>query len=33
VQKFLNEHLDFNVSQENKIEPLFVFKRLFDFKG
>lgn len=33
VQKFLNEHLDFNVEQENKIEPLFVFKKFFDFKG
>ena len=33
VQKFLNEHLEVNVSQESKIEPLFVFKRLFDFKG
>ncbi|MBZ7930695.1 hypothetical protein H2268_00140 [Campylobacter sp. RM12910] len=33
VQKFLNEHLKFNVIQDNKITPLFVFKKLFDFKG
>ncbi|MBZ7970019.1 hypothetical protein H2250_03105 [Campylobacter sp. RM3125] len=33
VQKFLNEHLQFNVIQDNKITPLFVFKKLFDFKG
>lgn len=33
VQKFLNENLNFNVFQDSKIEPLFTFKRLFDFKG
>lgn len=33
VQKFLNEHLKFSVFQEKNIQPLFVFKKLFDFKG
>lgn len=33
VQKFLNEHLDFSVFHDDKIQPLFVFKKLFDFKG
>ncbi|MGH2267577.1 hypothetical protein [Campylobacter taeniopygiae] len=33
VQKFLNEHLNFSVTQDNKIAPLFVFKKLSDFKG
>ncbi|TKX29994.1 hypothetical protein [Campylobacter estrildidarum] len=33
VQKFLNEHLNFNVMQDTKFEPLFTFKKLFDFKG
>ncbi|MEE6541754.1 hypothetical protein VWN01_09075, partial [Campylobacter coli] len=33
VQKFLNEHLQFNVLQDKNIQPLFVFKKLFDFKG
>ena len=33
VQKFLNEHLEFNVLHTSKIEPLFVFKRLSSFKG
>ncbi len=33
VQKFLNENLKFSVFQDSKVTPLFVFKRLFDFKG
>ncbi|MDX2323307.1 hypothetical protein IRA69_03515 [Campylobacter hepaticus] len=33
VQKFLNKYLDFNITQENDIKPLFVFKKFFDFKG
>ncbi|HIC9365571.1 TPA: hypothetical protein ACW4I4_001517, partial [Campylobacter coli] len=33
VQKFLNEHLQCNVLQDKNIQPLFVFKKLFDFKG
>lgn len=33
VQKFLNEHLEINVSQDKNIQPLFIFKKLFDFKG
>lgn len=33
VQKFLNEHLQINVLQDKNIQPLFVFKKLFNFKG
>ena len=33
VAKFLNEHLEFSVFTEAKIEPLFVFKKFSDFKG
>jgi len=33
VRNFLNEHLEFNVLQDKTIEPLFIFKKLFDFKG
>ncbi|TKX32472.1 hypothetical protein [Campylobacter aviculae] len=33
VQKFLDKHLSFSITQDTKIEPLFVFKKLFDFKG
>lgn len=33
VQSFLSAHLEIPVYQKNGIEPLFTFKKLFDFKG
>lgn len=33
VQRFLNENLKFSVFEDSKIQPLFIFKRLFDVKG
>ncbi|WP_223810166.1 MULTISPECIES: hypothetical protein [unclassified Campylobacter] len=33
VQKFLNKHLEYNVLHDNKLKPLYTFKKLFDFKG
>ncbi|MBK1971492.1 hypothetical protein JG677_01065 [Campylobacter sp. TTU-622] len=33
VQKFLSEHLKLQVLQDVNIKPLFIFKKLFDFKG